>query len=104
MLQTARVAVELAVTQLESGADAVATEESLERAEQLAARAEAPHLSARVLLAMARLWATRADGTSQERALRKAGLAAGRAGDATLLTQVDRALRNLLQVSEHPTL
>ncbi len=103
-LATARVAVELAITQLESGADAVTTDESLERAEQLAARAEAPHLSARVLLGMARLWATRADGTAQERCLRKAGLAAGRAGDATLVSQVERALRHLLQVSEHPTL
>ena len=103
-LATARVAVELAITQLESGADVATTEESLERAELLAARAEAPHLSARVLLGMARLWATRADGAAQERCLRKAGLAAGRAGDATLVSQVERALRHLLQVSEHPTL
>jgi serine/threonine protein kinase len=103
-LATARIAVELAVTQLESDAEPGVIEDTLDRAEELAVRADAPHLLARVLLGHARLFAARGDGTAQERCLRKAGQAAGRAGDAILLAQVDRALRHLLQVSEHPTL
>jgi serine/threonine-protein kinase len=103
-LSTARVAVELAVTQLDAGAEVAATEKSLARAEELATRADAPHLLGRVLLASARLHAAGSDGAAQERSLRKAEQAAARAGDATLLAQVERALRHLLHVSEHPTL
>jgi hypothetical protein len=100
----ARAAVELATTQLDGGGDTNGVTESLERAQQLASRVESPHLLARALFGLSQLRAMRSDGTGQERYLRQAQQVAARGGDAQLSAAISRALDQLIQMSEHPTL
>jgi serine/threonine-protein kinase len=102
-LTLAKAAVSLAAA-LAQGGDARAAAEALQRAQDLAQRAEAPHLQARALTVLGELHAAAADGSAQQEAYRKARAAAARAGDAGGAAALDDILHELLPADERPTL
>jgi hypothetical protein len=102
-LTLAKAAVSLAAS-LALGGDARAAAEALQRAQDLAQRADAPHLQTRVLTVLGELHGAAQDVSAQQDAFRKARIAAARAGDASNVALLDQLLRDLLPPEERPTL
>jgi serine/threonine-protein kinase len=102
-LTLAKAAVSLAAS-LALGGDARAAAEALQRAQDLAQRADAPHLQTRVLIVLGELHGVAQDIGAQQDAFRKARIAAARAGDATNVAVLDQLLHDLLPPEERPTL
>jgi hypothetical protein len=90
-LAIAKAAVELAVT-LAQGSDQTAAADALERADQLAAEAEAPYLQARVASALAALRESQNNAMAAELCWQQAWQAAVRAGDGEGAARLARSL------------
>ena len=104
-LALAKAAVELAVT-MAQGNDPAAATEALDRAQELAAKAEAPHLQARAAAALAALREQTGDREGADAARQEAWQAAVRAGDGEGAAQLALTLDKIPQVraSDRPTL
>jgi serine/threonine-protein kinase len=90
-LEIAKAAVELAVT-LAQGSDQAAAADALQRADQLAAEAEAPYLQARVAAALAALREGQGNAMAAELCWQQAWQAAVRAGDGEGAARLERSL------------
>jgi serine/threonine-protein kinase len=102
-LALAKAAVSLAGA-LAQGGDARAAADALQRAQDLAQRAEAPHLQARALTVLGELHSAAGDAAAQQDAYRKARAAASRTGDAGGVATLDHILHDLVPPDERPTL
>jgi tetratricopeptide (TPR) repeat protein len=90
-LAIAKAAVELAIT-LAQGSDQSAAAEALQRADQLAAEAEAPYLQARVAAALAGLRDAQSNAMAAQLCWQQAWQAAVRAGDGEGAARLARSL------------